>query len=161
MGAEPVVFTIGETRFQLQYLPPELSLKGLDLIVERVMPILGDVLGATAKTSKAEAGVSWLEVLENLDEDKLISQIAAVARGLPELYQIFASRCAFEKSGSFVQISSIDVVFARRPTLLLAWLSECIRIEYSDFFVEAGRETLASAGQSWSSLLGLTGGSGE
>lgn len=137
------MFELGGVAFRLAPLKPEQSLKGLDLLVEKVLPLLGDAVAG----EKAEG--------------EFFSKLGRAAAILPDVYRLFLSVCDVRKGEAWLPLKDFDEVFMRRSPLMFAWISRCLREEYKDFFTENGRQLVGQAVNDWSSLFGSTGESGE
>lgn len=138
-----VEFEIADVKFRSTPLKPEVSLKVLDLLIETILPMISAAIE------------------EEVDIEQAAKKLAGAAVRLPEVYQAFAEHCHWQRDGKWVAVKLFPDVFARRPSLLLAWLSTSIREEFGDFLHEDGQNLLASEGSHWNSLLGSIGGSGE
>jgi hypothetical protein len=150
MNVEQVVFSVGALSFRLAPLPVDVSLRLLGTLTESLLP------AAAAAFTELAAG-------EKGDLDAVIPKIAAAAVGVPEVFAAFVPFCECQiDSGEWLKLSAMQhKVFARRASLALAWLTECLSLEYADFFTDAGRSLLGAAASRLKSLLGSTGGSGE
>lgn len=136
---------VGAVRFDLAPLKPIPALEALGILTEKLLPLVA----------------SAIEDLKGGEGD-LFAKIAPAVAGLPRLYEIFLERCQVEWQGRMVPLKAFaDAVFERKPTLLLGWLTECLRIEFSDFLSAEGQSTLAGAASSWTSLLMSVGQSGK
>jgi hypothetical protein len=133
-----MTFTIDDREFDLVPLPVEVS---LDLLTQAI-----------------ELAGSSLDMSGGANVAGLVKVIGAV----PAAVRTFAKHSKVKISGNMVDLAPfMGDVFGRKQTLLIAWLSHCIREEYADFFGEDGQRRLAAAGAAWSGLLGSIGGSGE
>jgi len=97
-----------------------------------------------------------------------ISQGHISAGTLSGVYQIetivdiFAEFCQVSWQEADVPLTRfLDLVFESKNIDLLLWLAECIESQFADFFAESGRQQLKAVGSHFTSLLGLTGESGE
>lgn len=114
--AEPTEFEIDGVEFQLSPLKVKAQLRAMALLA----PI---ALGLAKESPGADA-------LASLDR-------------LPELVALMAERCTTTWDGKRLPLASFqDNVFERKPTLLLAWLAECVRIELGDFLDETGQSRI-------------------
>jgi hypothetical protein len=136
-------FEIGGVEFDAAPLKAIESLKGLSVLTEKVGPAIAAAAGATSET-------------------EIFAKIANAAAALPDVYALFVGRCKVNWQGhGFVPLENFaDNVFARKPTLMLAWLAECLRLEYGDFLTESGQELLRATGSGLKSLIGFPGQSG-
>lgn len=144
-NSEPVIFELNGIKFRLRALKTVDALKGLDILSGKLLPV-----------------VSLAFTQDGIDESAFFSNLGKASAALPEVFELFVGACDVEKNGGFVELKLFkDVAFARRPTLLLAWLSHCLSVEYADFFDEAGHNLLKETGNRWMSLFSSIGGSGE
>ena len=140
-------FSTGGQSFRCEALKLRPALMAQAIIVEAIAPSFAAGYGVFKSGT--------------LDAATLRAAVAGLER-LPELVDTFAAVCKFDRGGQWVDLPPfLDTVFARRNTLLLAWLSACIEWQFADFFDESGRALLVEAASRYTSLLGLTGGSGE
>jgi hypothetical protein len=138
-------FALGGVRFRNLPLPPEEALRVFDLLIEKVLPVAAVAFGSER------------------DEGKLFAQLARAAGALPEVQGIFAKHSEWAKppSGGWVSVAQFPEVFARRPSLLVGWISRSLKIEFADFFGEDGRALVGAAANDWRSLVGSIGESGD
>lgn len=130
-----MTFTIGDTEFELAPLPVEKSLGLLTTVAAQIGPALSS--GNAADFVK-------------------------IASAAPAAVSVFAAHCKVRRGQNMLALAPfVDDIFRRKPTLLIAWLSHCLREEYADFFCEAGQDRMAEAASRWEDLGGSTGGSGE
>lgn len=153
--AEAKVIEIGNVKFRVKALPPDKALKGLSAICEKILPAFGGLLEQLTKAPQAS--------LSTLETSKVAEQFAKACATLPEMYELFLGVSEYyrELPAGWASLSTFgEYVFARRPTLILAWLSACILEEYGDFFTEDGRLLMGETVNRWISLISLIGGSG-
>ena len=142
-------FELVGIKFRNNPLPPDRALRVLDLLSEKILPVLSVVAGS------------------EIDESKIFAQISRAAGALPDVYATFAQSSEFyrvQSSGgpaAWVPVATFPEVFHRRPALLLAWISHSLQGEFSDFFSENGRSLIGEAVSAWTSLMGSIGGSGD
>ena len=90
---------------------------------------------------------------------------AGVLSGVYEIetiVDIFAEACSVDWQGKDVPLAKfLDLVFELKNVDLLLWLAQCVEVQFADFFAESGRQQLKELGSRFTSLLGLTGESGE
>lgn len=126
-------FEVDGVKFKLEPLKLKQQQKGLAIVMHAILPA---VLGT--------------------DEGKL--DAVAIVKGverLPELFDIFAAATQVDWQGrGFVPLVNFsDNVFVRRPDLFIAYVAECVAVEYSAFLSGTGRSVLETAASRFSSLL--------
>jgi hypothetical protein len=135
-------FTLDGTEFQAQALPPDKSLNLLGVITGEIIPAAIDATGADLSNLTPE------------QEASIFSRIASAASKVPEVYRTVLQHSSSKVrwNGGWVDLPAFERdVFARRPTLILAWLSECLRFEFSDFLSESGQNLIREAVSNWTS----------
>lgn len=144
-------------KFQLEPLPVVESLRGLDLLAEKIVPVFGIIFGGVRITDQG------IQLSGDLNEEGLARQVAQLCSSLPELFELFAKRSKWQKppANAYQSVWDFQEVFARKPARTLAWLTECILVEYADFFTEDGRNLIGTTVNGLISRLGSIGGSGE
>lgn len=136
-------FEVSGVNFQLSPLKLKQALKGQHILLESILPAIAGA--ANAKEVQID----------------LSSAVQGLAR-LPELIDVFLGACRVQLPQGWVDLYTFrEDVFRRKPTLLLAWLVQCLEIEYGDFLADAGRDRLTSMGTRFESLISSIGGSGE
>lgn len=130
-------FTVGEKRFFLEPLKVKKQLRAASLIA----PIFLDL----ARSSQPASVDTKLASLD----------------GLPELVDLFAARCKVEHgSPQPIDLAPLlDNVFERKPSMLFAWLVECVHIELGDFLGENGQNLFKGMVMRFGSPKASTGGS--
>lgn len=120
-----------------------LKLAGQLRIVSLIAPVLGAIKGKALNVGALVGGLD----------------------GLPELVKMFAASCKVTipdvAAGKAVPLPAfVDTVFERKPTLLFAWLVECLTLELGDFLAESGQARLNAIVAKYSSPSSSTGKSG-
>lgn len=149
-GAER--FEQGGYVFLLHPLPCEESLRGLDLLGTTIIPSLGKLFGIFGGSTSAEDVISKVSDEQIVD---LISSALSCSAVLPKLYALFAAHCdVVFTSESRLPVSQSSTVFARRSAAVIAWLVECLRIEYADFLDGSGLKLIQASASRWKSPSG-------
>jgi len=149
-----IEFNAGDREFRVKPLDPESSLRLLGILSEHLIPAVGEGIGLATAIAKDASKLP--------DEGAFFSSLAKAVCSLPEVYRAFLAVAEVKIQAGWVPLKDFDrVTFSRRPTLILAWLSACLHSEYADFFGEAGREAMRETANSWISLFGSIGGSGD
>lgn len=137
-------FEIEGLSFKLEPLKVEQALRGLNILMAAILPV-----------ASAQAGAK-----ESEDKSTIRDMLAGFDR-IPELFELFAGSCKVVWDGKPMPLKAMaSNVFERKTSLLLAWLVECIAIEYGDFLEESGQARLMSMASKLTSRNSLTGGSG-
>jgi hypothetical protein len=155
---EPVSFAINGQRFKLRPLPCDVALEGLDLIKQTVFPAIDSLIGLIdfkklqawlqSEDKTDSSGDSLPEVFrEGVTESDFAAGLRkALCLGeLPKLYNLFAPHCdcyivTNPEAGQEILLPVLKstTVFARKSALCVAWIIECLRIEYADFLSGTG-----------------------
>jgi len=158
---EPYHFTQGGVHFVLDPLPSEVSLLGLDLLQQSLIPVLDDVLHVLTKIDWKALGKidleSEAEIIKFLEtcgvnESEILGVVKralGTAKHLPALYKLFAPNCYVIVGPAKVRVCDSTTAFARRSAALIAWVIECLRIEYADFLDGTGTKLIWKALSSW------------
>lgn len=139
-------FEVDGVQFRRSPLKVTQSLKGLNILMGAVLPAFAAKAGASS------------------EEDKpVIRDVLMGLERIDDLVDLCAKSCEVKWQGEkWVPLDAFkDNVFQRKTSLLLAWLTECVFIEYGDFLDEDGQRRLSSLGSRLTSLIGSTGKSGE
>lgn len=144
--------TVGAYRFKIAPLPPDRSLDGLTILVQRVLPSLASGIDFAKSEVKPEV---------------LFPEIAKAAASLPEIYQLFLPYVEFYREGpgtpGWFQLSTPGMaaqLFARKSYLILGLLAAALTEEYGSFLSEDGRSLIGATVNRLTSLLVSIGGSG-
>lgn len=140
---EPTTFQVGEYTFRLAPLKLKKAMAGWSILANVILPAMISVAA------------------DELDAKSLASAIAGIER-LPDLFDMFAEVAQVDWQGKgFVPLKAFqENVFERRSDLLLAFLAECVAIEFGPLVSANGRVILIGAANKFTSLLGSTGQSG-
>jgi hypothetical protein len=129
-------FEVGDRAFKLKPLKLEPQMEGLALVTEALLPaFVAFGNGANMRPS----------------------DVAEALRGvqkLPQFVKLFVEQTEVKWSNDqFVPLKNFqDLVFARRPDLLVGYVAECVWSEYSAFLNESGKAILAKAGSRFNFL---------
>lgn len=121
-------FEVGSLRFTLDPLDLDAQLEGLALVTGAMLPAFV-AIGAGMKTTDVA------DALHGLDK-------------LPKLVSLFMAKAKVDWQGNgFVALKDFkNLVFSRRPDLLLGFVAECVWVEYSAFLSDDGKAILEKAG---------------
>ena len=104
---------------------------------------------------------TWL-AQRNGDWHALVADAVKTTDHFEELVAIFAGASKVKWGDRWVNLTDfLDVVFSRHLSVCLAWLLDCICWQYEDFLAGTGQKLIEAKVNRLTSLLGLTGQSGE
>jgi hypothetical protein len=121
-------FDLDGRRFEVQSLPPEDSCLGLE--------ILGKALGPAAFVAFANVTPDQSPDDIEFDYPKLLGALVGQASQLAALFKLFVPRTKYDRgrNGNLVDIKLFtDEVFGGRIDLLIAFLVQAVRAEYTCF----------------------------
>lgn len=147
-------FTVGGFTFAVKPLGYKKSLEGLSILADGLLPTIKNAADALKLLDGAAESV----------EGKFFESLGLSIKQLPQLCELFepVSTVQLPPSNAWVPLEgSSEGVFGKRPTLVLAWLTECLISEYGDFLSESGRKILGETGNRFTSLLKSAGKSGD
>jgi hypothetical protein len=130
--AESNKFECGGFKFEVARLPPKVSLKGLKLVGQAVIPAIA-TFAAVKAGGTGSLSDAILRIADGLDS-------------LPEALDLFVPHTKFVgPTGSWVPFEAfVDSTFTGRPEVCVEFIGECIGLEYGRFLEVA----LAASGSS-------------
>jgi hypothetical protein len=129
-------FEVSGKKFQLSPLKLEPQMEGLAVVSGALLPAFV-AFGNGAQMKPSDVA----EALNGLDK-------------LPKLFKLFEASTKVDWNGAMVPLKDFrDLVFSRRPDMILGYVAECVWAEYSAFLGEAGKSTLSKAANRFAFLL--------
>jgi len=148
MGRGETEFEIAGQAFYLERLDPEDSLRGMSMI----SPIMG-VVGSIQAAEEGEFG-------------NITAQLVGAADQLPGLLKLFVPYAKTQLDPNGPKKVSLGTTykhaFKGRPEVMIAFLANCIQVEYGTFLAGEGLAVVGQAvGSLFKSLTGSAGQSGD
>ncbi len=137
--SEATDFEVDGVKFKLEPLKLKQQMKGEALVLGAVLPAMYALGRGAENVTAADIG----DMLKGFDR-------------LPDLFDIFVGKSKVEWQGKgYVELAGFaDNVFERRGDLLVAYVAECVAIEYACFLAERGRNVVSKALEKFASLMG-------
>ena len=123
-------FDLEGRRFEVKALAPEDSCLGLEILGKALGPALLSTL------SGVTAGMSVEEIEAKIDVTGLVASLVGQASQMAALLKLFLPRAKFDRAGNgnLVELKLFtEEVFGGRIDLLIAFLVQAVRAEYTCF----------------------------